>query len=333
MKHARFFSLLVGGLLLGYGAVAFYFLPLAGFQSELTRLAMLPEREFGWRKPQPALNAAWMTQSRWQDADVLVIGDSFSEGLVWQTVLTRQGLRVRTEHWTAIRGICEDFMPWVRAQGFRGKYVVLEVVERNLQRGLPEALNCQQMQPHFSLLADAPRPTPPVIVDRDPGNYRGRLSIGIQTALTYRDYQHLSDQPQFSDMTLLNGVKAARVPEGCRRFSHRRCEDALFLGLDQAADIAPDVLVAAKKVAARLQGVQLTWAFVPNKSTVYLYPDKHFWRLAAQQLRAPDLLRMSQQALRQGVVDLYPGDNSHFSTEGYLRMGEEIWRAMQQPAP
>lgn len=329
MKHARFFSLVVGVLVLCYGAVAFYFLPLAGFKSELTRVAMLPEREFGWRKPQPALQAAWMKQSSWQEADVLVIGDSFSEGLVWQTVLTRQGLRVRTEHWTAIRGICKDFMPWVRAQGFRGKYVVLEVVERNLQHGLPEALNCPQMQPHFSALADAPRPLPPQVIDHDRNNYQGRLSIGIQVALNYRRYQRLSADANFGSAILPNGVKVARVAQGCRRFSHLRCEDALFLGIDQATDLPPEVLKTAKQIESRLQGVQVTWAFVPNKSTVYLYPHKYFWQMAVQQLRAPDLLQMSQQALQQGVVDLYPADNSHFSTEGYLRMGEVIWRAMR----
>ena len=60
-------------------------------------MGLLPETLFGWTKPQPALDAKWMQQASMQEADVLVIGDSFSDSRVWQTVLTQHGLKVRTE--------------------------------------------------------------------------------------------------------------------------------------------------------------------------------------------------------------------------------------------
>src|SRR6266481_8864887 len=103
MKHAKIFSIVVFVVLLGYGAVGFYFLPLATFQGELTRLGLLPERLFGWTKPQPTLDIKWMQQASMQEADVLVIGDSFSDGRVWQTVLTQHGLKVRTDSWNNMR--------------------------------------------------------------------------------------------------------------------------------------------------------------------------------------------------------------------------------------
>lgn len=331
MKHARFFSLVVGVLVLLYGAVASYCLPLANFESELTRMGLLPESEFGWRAPQPALNAEWMRQSSWQEADVLVIGDSFSDGRVWQTQLTRQGLKVHTEHWTAIRGLCEDFMPWLRGMGFRGRYVVLEVVERNISSGLPAELACQKMQPHFSVLANVPRPVPPTVIDRDQREMRGRLSIGIETALSWRAYQAWGVRPEAKTMMLANGVQVRRMQNGCALFSHRRCMDGLFLASDRVEDVELAALDAAQKIEARMPDLKVVWAFVPNKSTAYLYGHKQFWSHAAQRLNAPNLLAMTQTALQNGVVDLYPANNTHFSTQGYLLMGAEVLRAIQQP--
>jgi hypothetical protein len=47
MQHAKFFSVLIAALLLLYGAIGFYCLPLANFQGGLTRMAQLPESLFG----------------------------------------------------------------------------------------------------------------------------------------------------------------------------------------------------------------------------------------------------------------------------------------------
>ncbi len=330
MTHAKFFSLLVASCVLLYGAVASYFLPLASFESELTRMGQVPEREFGWRAPQPALQAEWMRQASWQEADVLVIGDSFSDSRVWQTVLTRQGLKVHTEHWSAIRGVCEDFQPWLRRMGFQGRHVVLEVVERNVASGLPALLPCQKMDPHFSVLANQPRPLPPVEIDREARHSDGRLSIGLQVARNLKSYVQQSSAPNFVRMALANGVEVRRMSNGCRLFSHARCQDSLFLTYDPVADIDDAALEAAVKLQPRLAGLHVVWAFVPTKSTAYLHPNKTFWQRAAARLNAPDLLGMTQVALDEEVVDLYPANNTHFSTTGYLLMGETIWQAMRR---
>ena len=73
MRQAKLFSVIVSLIVLGYGAIGFYFLPMASFQGDLTRIGMLPESQFGWRKPQPAVDPKLMQQSSMQDADVLVI--------------------------------------------------------------------------------------------------------------------------------------------------------------------------------------------------------------------------------------------------------------------
>ena len=330
MRHAKYFSIFVFITVMIYGATAFYFLPLATYQGELTRMGLLPETLFGWTKAQPAIDPQWMQQSSMKEADVLVIGDSFSDGRVWQTILTQHGFKVRTETWDSMRGVCADFTPWIRAQGFAGKYVVLESVERNLVDDLGKSVACQQMQYHPNRMTDAPRFPPPVSFDVNRGNYAGKLSTGIETWLNVLKYERLSRSPDFKTWLLPNDVKMARVPKGCELFSHARCNDALFLSYDKPGEIEESALDNIEKLNARLTGVTPIWVFVPNKSTAYLYPNKQFWDKAEQRFHAPNLLRMTQNALQSGTVDLYLGNNTHFSTTGYLLMGEEILKSIQQ---
>jgi hypothetical protein len=329
MRHARYFSIFVFATVMCYGAVAFYFLPLATFQGELTRMGLLPESLFGWTKPQPAIDQKWLQQASMKDADVLVVGDSFSDGRVWQSVLTQHGLKVRTESWDSMRGVCADFMPWLHAQGFAGKYVVLESIERNLVDDLRKSVACRQMQYHSNPHTDAPRFPPVVSFDVNQGNYAGKLSTGIKTQLNVLKYERLSRSPDFKSWLLPNDVRMARVPDGCELFSHASCNDALFLSYDKPEEIDASALDNIGKLNARLEGVTPIWVFVPNKSTAYLYPHKQFWNEAERRFQAPNLLRMTQLAIRAKTVDLYLGNNTHFSTTGYLLMGDEILKAIQ----
>lgn len=330
MKHAKLFSVLVLLSVALYGAVGFYALPLASFQGDLTRMGMLPERMFGWTRHQPAIDPALMQQSSWKDADVLVIGDSFSDGRVWQTLLTGAGLRVRTETWDSVRGICKDFMPWVRNQGFNGKYIVFEAIERGVTDVLSKSVACDHMDFHPNVHTDSPRSPPPVSFDPDRGNYSGSLSVSIETLMNSFEYGRVIREPGFVSRELPNDVMLARVQNGCRLFSHARCQDALFLAEDKKEDIPAEALDSVRKINERLSGVTPIWLFVPNKSTAYLYPDKQFWNAAEQRFHLPNLLRMTQQAIRENTVDLYPANNTHFSTTGYLLMGKEVLEKIRQ---
>lgn len=334
MRHAKFFSIFVFVTVLGYGAAGFYYLPQATFQGDLTRMGLLPERLFGWTKHQPALDATWMQQASMQDADVLVIGDSFSASHVWQTALTKRGIKVHTEPWDSMRGVCEDFAPWLLTQGFTGKYVVLESIERNLVDELNRSIACQHIQYHPSARTNASSYASPAIsFDVNYGDYSGKLSTGIRTQLNVLEYERLSRSLPFKTWLLPNDVKMARVANGCELFSHARCNDALFLAYDKPGEVDANALENIERLNARIRGITPTWVIVPNKSTAYLYPDKQFWNEAERRFRAPNLLRMTQQAIQSRTVDLYPANNTHFSTTGYLLMGEEIFKAMQLAKP
>jgi hypothetical protein len=99
------------------------------YQGDLTRVGKWMESDFGWREPQPSIDPKFLVSSNLQEADVLVIGDSFSENLHWQSVLTQSGKKVATIHWGAIGFICEDFSKQLKASGFRGKQIIIQAIE------------------------------------------------------------------------------------------------------------------------------------------------------------------------------------------------------------
>lgn len=330
MNYAKYFSIFVFSATLIYGGVGFYLLPQATFQGDLTRVGLLPESEFGWRLAQPKLDTLLFTQSSMQDADVLVIGDSFSVSLVWQTALTKQHLKVHTEHWSNLGGVCSGFMPWLHKQGFKGKYIILESIERGLMSNLDNSISCEQVQYHSNNIKinDGLGGPPGISFDIHAGNYAGKLSTGIQTQFNLIKYKTLNLNDNLKTMSLANDIQLSRVTNGCELFSHNDCSDALFLGEDKAAEIENNTLEKIEQLNSRLIGITPIWAIVPNKSTAYLYPNKQFWNKIEQRIHAPNLLRMTQEAITQKVVDLYPANNTHFSTRGYLLMGEMIYKSM-----
>jgi hypothetical protein len=291
-------------------------------------MSLLPESLFGWKRPQPQIDIQWMQQATMQEADVLVIGDSFSDPRIWQTALTQNQLKVRTLSWNSMQGICGDFSDWVKVQGFNGKYVIAEIVERNLIDTLQRSADCTQTQYHPHSNVDAPRYPPAVSFDTTHGNYTGKLSTGITTQLNVIEYERLSRFSDFKLWELPNNVKVARIAKGCDYFSHSRCDDALFLAEDKSDEVNTTAFELINAHKSRLQDFKAIWVVVPNKSTTYLYPNKTFWDVAAQRWQMPNLLKMNQEALQAKTVDLYPANNTHYSTTGYLLMGQEIFKAI-----
>lgn len=329
MQQAKTFALVVSVVALVYGAVGYALLPQAAFEGDLTRMAMLPERLFGWRRPQPPVSVQELQQASMPEADVLVIGDSFSMPGIWQIALRREGLRVRTEHWDNLRAVCDDLPAFLQSKGFRGRHIVLQVVERNLGRVLDASLLCPvTLYRHKQVLDDLPA-VPAPFHDRQNLHRDGRMSVGIRSQVNAMRYEFLAREADFKSWQVASDVRVTRVGQGCARFSHLACQDALFFAEDAAADLPPERIQQMATVAGRLTAWSVTWAVVPNKSTVYLHPDKRFWAVAHAQLGAPDLLSMTQQALARGQVDLYLGNNTHFSTEGYQLMGKVLRDAMR----
>ncbi len=323
MKHSRFFSIFVAAVLGLYGLAGFYFLPLANFEGDLTRMAKLPESLFGWTKEQPVIDPELMKSAAWQDADVLAIGDSFTTAQVWQTVFAQRGVRVHTEPWSNVYSICEDFSDWLRSKGFKGKYVIIENAEKYHEGRLAQSVECKRMAYHP--LAIIPAHPPATVPDREAGKYSGSMSVGLQAGLNVLKYRRLSGQPDFQSWDALGEVRLQRINNGCDLFSHPRCNDVLFYTKDRVEDLGENVLGNMAIINSRLQGYSTVWVVIPDKATVYLHPHKKFWDEAERRFHAPNLLKDFQQALHEKTVDLYLANNTHVSTTGYLLLGNVIY--------
>jgi len=311
-----------------YGLVGFYFLPLASFEGDLTRMAKLPESYFGWTKEQPEINPLLMKSAAWRDADVLAIGDSFTMAQVWQTVFAQHGVQVRTETWESIFNFCEDFSDWLYRTGYKGKFIIIESVDKYLEERLSRSVKCGHMRYHP--LADLPVGPPPRVLDRNRPTFSGRLSVGIQTKLNTLKYERISSNPNFKAWNGLGEVRMERMANGCELFSHPRCKDVLFYDKDRIEDLGESVLRNMATINARLKNFHVIWAIIPDKSIVYLHPDKQFWNTAERRFQAPNLLKILRDEIAKKTVDLYLPNNTHFSTTGYLILGNALYKRIYQ---
>lgn len=300
------------------------------FRGDLTRLGRLSETAFGPTRPTATTDPALRVSSALDEADVLVIGDSFSAPLQWQSALVAQGLKVATVHWDTLGPVCADLEATLQSQGFHGKTVVIESVERALDDHLGRSLACARRYPEPLQTRHAAR-------DLETAgafglNTRETLFSGLLTTLNTWRALH-TDAPEVVNRG--EGAKQVRIqhlPDGCQRFSHRACNRGLFFAQDRTAPLfSPALVERMQRLSARHPGLSITWLVIPNKSGVYLQPDRTARAGAVLETSGlgPDLFGTLTRQSRQ-TLDLYNPNDTHTSVEGHQVMGQAVlawWRA------
>jgi hypothetical protein len=316
-KFVLMFVIIVGG----YGAISFPFLHFANFEGDLTRMAMLPEDDFGWLAPQPAIDTNNLVSARWQDADVLVIGDSFSEKLIWQSKLVESGLKVRTESWSNIGAICEDFDDWLQKNQFRGRYIIIQSVENSFAPRLKKSIACKKINYKFL------KPKEMVITQErgvsNPIFGGGQLDVGLRTWLNKLEYDKKANDQEFKSWKVNQNVSVRRIKEGCELFSHKRCSDVLFyelVGMGNPVEVNNDMVFLQNRIKEK----NIIWLVVPDKATVYLQRDISFWKISQHQSKSIDVIGYLHKAVNDKEVDLYFGNDTHLSPKGYSFVGEAV---------
>jgi hypothetical protein len=317
------------------------------FTGDLARVGRLSEDEFRGRDPQPAIDHALLRASPLDQADVVVVGDSYSQGLLWQTELVRAGYRVATLPWNDVGTLCADFAPWLREYGFRGRLVIVESVERELDTRLASSLACPKMTRRPRVVSGPVDPSAPAkaatvaapVPHRfgQDWNWDESLTTGLVTAIRTPRARNASGDLIVGDWGG-DRVRVAPVSDGCERFSHRLCGKALFFADDLERPALTDAsLDRMASIGQRSAPLLVTWMVVPNKSTVYLAPQR--MQPVAQGLverrLGPDLFDFATEQSRL-VRDFYRPDDTHFSPRGFQvvgrRMAEEV-RKLRPLAP
>jgi len=128
MPYTRYFLFAAALPLLVVMALGWYVQPLSG---DLTRLGHLPERDFGWRAPQARVPVA--PHDPQAKPVVAVLGDSFSERNIWQSMAMAQaGVPFVSFDWKGVGGAAcvGPWMAAVHAAYPTVRVVVVETVER-----------------------------------------------------------------------------------------------------------------------------------------------------------------------------------------------------------
>ncbi|WP_295523885.1 hypothetical protein [uncultured Pseudacidovorax sp.] len=297
----------------------------------LTRIGRVSEDAFGWRSTPPEIPIANVRGWAPADADILVIGDSFSMYYAWQSPLVAAGYKVSTTHWDRSGPLCADFSAWLESIGFKGRMVILESIERLLPERLAQAQGCKTMarRPLKALPVPTQSPAQP-----PPGfrlNWESPLMTGLLTYLNTRQILETDGVVDVEHERFGDYIFSSPVAEGCRQFSSRVCGKSLFLTADRTnRELQPQDADFMAAFARRAEPVKVMWMVVPNKTTVYL--DTHNAGAFARRSNAlgvgPDLFAMAQdQRLR--IIDLYWPNDTHWSMQGQLYFGKRMVDAVR----
>jgi hypothetical protein len=296
---------------------------------DLTRIGRLSDADFGWLAPPPVVDKSLVRGVPLAQADVLVIGDSFSMTYRWQSKLVKEGYRVSTIYWGQIGYLCTDFTAWARHAGFKGKLVVVESVERLMSERVAKSETCSAMmqQPQVKLTSFLEP------LEQVPGfqlNWSAKLTTGVITWLNMRKARSATADTEYSDETWVRPVK-----DGCLYFSHKLCQKALFFfeDTDNPALKPSDVKFMTRFDAAN-PDFKFIWMVIPDKTTVYIDPahNADFMKAFNEARLGPDLFRFAAEE-RGHVRDFYFPNDTHMSMHGQLELGDRMLQAVRDAEP
>jgi hypothetical protein len=300
---------------------------------DLTRLGAVAERSWGWNIPQtkPAVRSRLATDQ----TSILVIGDSFSDPNIWQSVLENElGRFTQSYSWNADRnfGCIKEKLREISKQTPQVKDLILEVVEREFvsrftDLTLPAACSA------FEITSPSVRAAAPKLA-----SHRPTFALQLQDPIyafkaTYgemRDYARLTSTGDAVITPLLTD----------RFFSNKRSAWLLYYADDlkknswQASQVS-DAIKNLKELSddASSLGIRLMVVLIPDKSSVYAqyvdgpalpiiqYP---LWQLFAQAgLASVNLKDLYTNAL-PSQLDIYLPNDTHLGFNGYNLLAKAI---------
>jgi hypothetical protein len=296
---------------------------------DLTRIGLVSDHEFGWQLDPPHVDRQFLRGSPFKDADILVIGDSFSMTYRWQSLLTQKGYRISTVYWSELgEALCGDFDAWLDQVGFRGKLVVIESVERLLADRLTNTQKCVTMRKGIEPRLD-PFSEP---LEHVPGfalNWTAKLTSGY---VVYRNTREATRSP---GLTLVaNETRVRPVPDGCSMFSHRFCNKALFFKDDDNSELTVEHVAQMQAFSRAHPSRSIMWMVIPNKTTTYVMPDhsKDFVTALTHAGLGPDLFTFAQEQ-KTKIRDFYFPNDTHLSMHGQLALGQVMLEAIRKIVP
>ena len=297
-----------------------YYQPIDG---DLTRTGRWSERDFGGNAPQPSIQLlAGMNEA--SAPDMLVLGDSFSRDLIWQSMLAPQrGITIVTDRFDYVDCIAN----WVQQAATQetAKWIVIETVEREFLRRFGRVEACEKKPNRPIHVTETATPT-----QRETGWTWPKHASASYLWRTARNTAWMNRQD--ADYLTHGQTANVRIDPVCGNFSNKRNDRMLYLREDEETSTwdKTDIDAAITNVL-RIQrllethGKRLIFLVVPNKLAVYQeclrtvrpkVPVDLNQQLQAAGVHTTDLTTVFRDA-RHFTVDLYKPNDSHFSATGY----------------
>lgn len=294
------------------------------YHGDLTRIGKWLEADFGWQMEQSNIPSELLESSEINQADILVIGDSFSESLNWQSILTYSNHKVTTLTWSQIGGICEDFPSKLKYSGFKGKKIIIQSVERTTDRQLKSSIDCKFSKSIPKNTSRASIPTPTTIDLNLKFNIKGQFIAGLETIF---HTMAIKASPRYALIHNYGskGTQIHQIKNGCDYFSNELCKFGLFFHEDyEQPNLGPKTLQKIENIHKRLNAYKVSWIIVPNKSSIYQREvSEQFWVNLSNNGLGPNLYNIMHRN-KSKIRDMYYPNDTHLSTAGYLFLGREI---------
>ena len=303
-------------------------------RGDLARVGGFAERDYRPGVPQADARIAPNTVSL-ADADVIVLGDSFSNKLLWQGELEAlTGQRTLTFQYGQV-GCISNFLRWLHGMKLKpGAQVLIESSERSFVARFDKMARCPQSTPvpvHRHLeTGDRPWLDPDLSLDIV---YQGRVllnSIRLGKQDVYRAGETVNVALRRDD-----------------RFTDRRADRLLYHVDDEGKnDWTPGQVanalagLAAEKAAFAASGQKLSMLVMPDKSSVYrdeIVAPRIRFSDATRQLHEAGLFGMDTMAcfrtLAAAVPDFYLPDDTHLGPNGFRRLAASLAQGQQCAVP
>lgn len=300
------------------------------FDGDLTRIGKLSENDFGWRLEQNKIQPNLLVQYSVDEAEILIIGDSFSIPMIWQTILVKNNLKPITFHWNSIGPICDNFNEIISKSGFKGRKIIFQIVELGAEERIRKSLNCLAI-PKNSLQTVAVNKEIPTKLDYSQKvNLSGKFLVGLETKINSWGLNLITDY-----WTILNKRSKSShllpIENGCILFSNSLCHLGLFYHQDYTKSSIPaDLTTKIKRINTTLKTYQVTWLIIPNKSSVYHRGvDEKFWQELETKNLGPNLLNNFRKE-KYNIKDLYKPNDTHLSNQGYTELGKITYQFLSK---
>jgi hypothetical protein len=290
------------GLSLHFGAIG----------GDLARLGGFAERDYAPGVPQPAPRIAPNTVAL-EDADVVVLGDSFSNRLLWQGELEAlTGQRTLTFQYGEA-GCISNWLEWMHSQRLKpGALVVVETVERSYVS-------------RFSQISTCPKVTPLPMRRHLAVDKKSWMDSGFSLDIVYQARVLLNTSRLGTQTSYRAGEAVNAALKRSDRFTDRRADRLLYHADDETKDgwrasqlASAQAHMAQERAAFEASGQRFQMLVIPDKSSVYRED------LVEPRMRAVTLTRDLQQAglspvdtracfrsLATAIPDFYLPDDMH----------------------